>query len=67
MINDNEKITYQLGICDDETGASELIGDTAVAGALFSKSFVEMWEEVTPYLLRYNSSYESQPALSDIT
>ena len=29
--------------------------------------FVKVWEEVAPYLLSYNSSYENQPALSDIT
>ena len=34
MINDNVKITYRFGICDDETGALEPIGDTAVAPLL---------------------------------
>lgn len=29
--------------------------------------FVKMWEEVAPYLLSYNSTYESQPALYDNT
>jgi len=36
MINDNVKITYRSGICDDETGALELIGDTVVTGAIIS-------------------------------
>ena len=29
--------------------------------------FVKMWEEVAPYLLSYNSTYENQPALYDNT
>ena len=50
--------------------ALEPSDNKAVFGALFSKSFVRMWEEVAPYLLKYNSDYESQssqPALYDIT